>query len=286
MATSARDNRIASVWLIADMSLNIVALTIVKAMGADYPALQLVFLRAAMGLALILPWAWRRRAAFATIDRLPVHALRIALSIVTLGTSFFAIARLPFALFTAINFTRPLLLMAMAAILLGERIGRPRWLAAGVGLVGAMIAIEPWRGPWTGAALLGVAALGVTVLSGTAAIIATRHLKGTPSVVMMVFYTAGLMLGSLPFVAVDWHPVAPEHWPLLLAIGIFAQSAQFCFLNAHWLGDAGVLGPVSYASLILSALAGYLVFAEVPSAGMILGATVIVAASFQASRSG
>ncbi len=284
MATSARDNRIASVWLVADMSLNIVALTIVKAMGADYPALQLVFLRAAMGLALLLPWAWRHRAAFATVDRLPVHALRIALSIVTLGTSFFAIARLPFALFTAINFTRPLLLMAMAAVLMSERISRPRWVAAGFGLGGAVVAIEPWRGSWTGAALLGVAALGVTVLSGTAAIIATRHLKGTPSVVMMVVYTAGLMLGTLPFVVADWHPVAPEHWPLLLTIGVFSQSAQFCFLKAHWLGEAGVLGPVSYASLILSALAGYLVFAEVPSASMILGAAIIVGASLQAAR--
>ena len=54
-----------------------------------------------------------------------------------------SIARLPFALFTAINFTRPLILMIMAALLLGERIGGRRWVGAGLGLAGAVIAVGP-----------------------------------------------------------------------------------------------------------------------------------------------
>ncbi|MFN3144351.1 MAG: hypothetical protein ACE368_03365 [Paracoccaceae bacterium] len=41
-----RDNLRGGAWLIADMSLNIWALSIVKALGADYAAAQVVFLRA------------------------------------------------------------------------------------------------------------------------------------------------------------------------------------------------------------------------------------------------
>jgi drug/metabolite transporter (DMT)-like permease len=262
------------------MGLNIWALSIVKAVGADYPAVQLVFLRAAVGLAVILPWVWAERAAFARIDRWGLHLLRVGLSAVTLAASFYAIARVPFALFTALNFTRPILLMVMAAAILGERIGTRRWVAAGVGLAGALIAI----GPAAGGDVAGLAAMLVMVVTGTAAVIVTRALRGTPAVVMMAFYTAGLGLASLPGTVVAWTPVAPGHWSVLLLVGVFAQVAQLTFLRAHALGDAGVLGPASYLHLPLSAAVGWWLFAEVPGPGMLAGAALIVGAGLVLAR--
>lgn len=269
---SRQDNLKASAWLIADMSVNIWALSIVKSVGLDYASTQLVFLRAVVGLLLVLPWAYRERSAFLAIDRLPLHAARVALSAITLASSFFAIARVPFALFSAINFTRPIILMLMAALLLGERITKPRWVAAIVGLAGALIAINPGATAFS----WGLIALIVTVLTGTLAIIITRRLKGSPAVVMMVFYTGGLALFMAPFAWSDWTPVADQHWPLLLAVGVFAQAGQYCFLRAHWLGDAGVLGPVSYLSLVLSTAAGYLFFGEIPALSLLIGAGIIL----------
>ena len=275
------ENQQGALWLIADMSLNIWALTIVKAMGLDYPVTQIMLLRAGVGLVLILPWAWARRRAFLRVDRLGLHGLRIALSVITLATSFFAIARVPFALFSAMNFTRPILLMLLASLLLRETISRPRWLAALAGLGGAMIAMDPWQS----ALSWGLAALIVTVLAGTFAVIITRRLKGTPAVVMMTFYTAGLTVCVAPFAVLDWTPVAPYHWPLLLAIGVFAQGAQFCFIKAHWLGDAGVLAPISYLSLVLSTGSGFLFFGEVPSLSLMVGAMIILASVWYVGKS-
>ncbi len=279
-ASSAGRNGRAVLWLLADMGLNIWALAIVKAVGADYPALQLVVLRAAVGLAVILPWVWAERRAFRRIDRPGLQLLRVGLSTLTLAASFYAIARVPFALFTALNFTRPILLMVMAAMILGERIGARRWRVAAVGLAGAMVAIAPEAaapGP-------GLAALVVMVVAGTGAVIVTRRLRATPAVVMMAVYTAGLGLASLPGALAAWAPVAPGHWPVLLLVGVFAQAAQLCFLRAHWLGDAGVLGPAAYLQLPLSAAVGWLVFAEVPGPGMALGAALIVAAGIALAR--
>jgi len=279
---SPGENQRGAAWLIADMALNIWALGIVKAMGAEYPAVQLVVLRAGVGLVLLVPWVIRDRAAFSRIDRWGLHLLRVALSTLTLSTSFYAIARIPFALFTAINFTRPILLMIFAALLLGERIGRVRWIAAGIGLAGAVVAVGP------GQVVLnrGLAALCLTVVLGTLAVICTRKLKGTPPVVMMVFYTAGLAILTAPVALAGWQPVDAGHWPILLAVGVFAQLAQICFLKAHWLGDAGVLGPVSYASILLSGAAGYLFFDEVPGINMGLGALFIIGAGLLIARRG
>ena len=235
------------------MALNIWALSIVMALGLGYPAFQLVFLRAGVGFLLMLPWTIRYRAAFIGLSDLRLHMLRVAFSATALTASFFAISRLPLALFTAVGFTRPILTMIAAAWLLREVINRDRWIAAGVGLVGVVIAVEPSQlsGGW------GLAAQALVVVAATGAVITTRNLVAAPTVVMMTFYTAGLALIAAPFAALSWEPVPSGQWPVLLAIGVFAQSAQFCFLRAHRFGQAGFLAVLSYASLVFSTSVGY-----------------------------
>ena len=257
------------------MALNIWALSIVKALGLGYPAFQLVFLRASVGLVLMLPWIWRYRRAFIGLPDLGLHALRVAFSAIALTASFFAISRLPLALFTAIGFTRPILTMIAAAWLLREVITRDRWIAAFIGLVGVLIAVDPTSlsGGW------GLAAQVLVVFAATGAVITTRKLVAAPTVVMMTFYTAGLTLIAAPFAFVTWQPVPYGQWPTLLAIGVFAQCAQFCFLRAHRYGQAGFLAVLSYASLVFSTAVGYVVFGELPKQGFWVGAGLIIAAT-------
>lgn len=268
-------------WLLADMSLNIWALTIVKSVGLEYTAWQIVFLRAVIGFLMMIPWIVRQPSVFKNVQNLQLHALRVGLSTLTLTTSFFAIARLPFALFTAINFTRPLVLMVMAAFILRESISGKQWIAAVIGLVGVIIALEP-----SGLVLTwGLPALFLTVIFGTSAIIVTRKLSDAPTVVMMTFYTAGLAVLTLPFAIWSWTPMQFDDWPVLLAIGLFAQSAQFCFLKAHKWGEAGFLALLGYSSLLLSTSVGYFVFDEIPQWSFVFGAILIVVATLWATLS-
>lgn len=254
------------------MVLNVAALTIVKAMGLAYPAPQLVAIRAAVGLAILSPWIGRERAAFAGLADARLHALRVALSAVALTGGFFAVARLPLALYTAIGFTRPVVMMAMAALILGEAIPRARWIAAAVALLGAGIAAGPVAGAWDP----GLMAAVVVVFAGTGAIIVTRRLSAAPPVVLMALYTAGLTVVVGPWAALVWAPVAAAHWPALLMIGVLSQAAQLCFLSAHARADAAVLGVLGYLSLPLTAAVGVAVFDEVPGPRFALGAALIV----------
>lgn len=274
-ADDPHDNLRGGAWLIADMALNVWALSIVKALGAGYASSQIVFLRAGVGLVLLAPLIWRQRAAFRVRSDMPLHLLRVVLSVVTLTASFFAIARLPLALFTAVNFTRPLVTMIMAALILSETIGRGRWIAAGVALIGVVVAVNPTEVAWT----WGLAALGVVILSGSGAVIATRRLRGTPQIVMMTWYTAGLAAFSAPLAVLNWVPVEPGHWVPLLLIGVFAQSAQSCFLRAHHHGEAGFLSILGYMSLVVSVSVGYLIFGEIPTLGFWIGAALVIGAA-------
>ncbi|MCV0426208.1 MAG: DMT family transporter [Roseibium sp.] len=270
-----RGNAVGGLWLLADMSLNIWALGIVKAIGLDYSSAQLVFLRAATGLVLIAPWIWRSSSAFHMLDRLPLHFFRVLASTIALTTSFFAIARLPLALVTAINFTRPILTMVLAVIFLKEMIGPRRWIAAAVAFAGVLVAVNPASVPFS----WGLPAIAVTVFAGTAAVILTRKLTDVPVVVMMTFYTGGLAVLIFPLALVTWVPVQMDHIAPMIAIGICAQCAQFCFLHAHRHAAAAFLAILSYLSLPISAGVGFFVFAESLSPQFLFGAALIVGAS-------
>lgn len=275
-----RDNLRGAAWLLADMALNIWALVIVKAMGADMPAVQIVFLRALVGLVLLAPLIWRA-GGWPRFGQPGLHAARVGFSTLALATSFHAVAHLPLALFTAVNFTRPLMLMAMAALVLRERISARQWLAGAVGLAGVAIAVRPDQ---FGGNASGLLALLVTVVAGTAAVIVTRRMRAEPTLNLMVSYTAGLALLTAGPALLFWQPLTPQGWGAMLLVGLFAQTAQFCFLRAQFWGDAGVLAPLGYASLVLSVGMGLAVFGEVPTPGFWLGAALILLAARQGAK--
>lgn len=278
----ARDNLAGGLWLIADMALNIWALSIVKYLGADIPAAQVVFLRAATGLVLIVPWAIRDRAAFARIEDLPLQLARVVLSSITLTASFFAIARLPLALFTAIGFTRPLVTMLMAALFLRETIRRRHWVAAGVALIGVVVAVRPGE---LSVPAIALAAQLLVVLTSSSVVILTRRLRAAPPVVMMAFYTGGLALTTAVPAAIAWQPISGDVLALLVGVGVFAQMAQYCFLRAQFWGDAAVLSVLSYLSMVLSGAVGYFVFGEVIKPHLLLGAALVIGAALSLTLS-
>ncbi len=275
MSDEPRDNLKGGAWLLADLSLNIWSLSLVKWLGADYPASQIVFFRAFVGLMVISPLIWARRGEFCHLPQLPLHLLRVFLAAITLTASFFAIARLPLAVFTAVSFTRPIITMIMVAVLLREVIGMRGWIAASVALVGVVIAVNPGTMPWS----WGVAAMVVVVIAASAVVVTTRALRAAPPIVMMTFYTIGLSVFSAPFAVMAWEPVPLGHLGALICVGCFAQAAQFCFLRAHFHGTAGYLSVLSYVSLILSVGVGYFVFKEVPGPSFTPGAILVIAAS-------
>ncbi|MFW2542954.1 DMT family transporter [Primorskyibacter sp. 2E107] len=270
-----RDNLRGGGWLLADMSLNIWALSIVKWLGADYPASQIVFLRALTGLVLIAPLIVRERALFRQVETLGLHLLRVLMAVITLSASFFAISRIPFATVSALGFTRPLMTMVLAGLLLRETITGRQWIAAGLALCGVLIAVQPGAVPWN----LGLAAMAVVVFSGAGTVIATRRLRAAPVIVMMTFYTAGLTIFSAPVALAFWTPVQPGHLVPLLLVGLFAQTAQVCYLRAQYHGTAGFLSVLSYLSLVFSVSVGFFVFDERPTVAFLCGACLVVGAA-------
>ena len=274
----ARDNLRGAVWLITDIAFNIWALSIVKSLGVTLPSIQIVLIRALVGLLVLLPFLIYK-GGVQRLSRPGLQVLRTSLSVIAMTGSFYGVAKLPFAMFTTVNFTRPLLMMTLAALILGERIHPKQWLAGGIGLVGVVIAVDP--GSLDAGYAYGLAALFLSVIAGTFAVIILRHMRGEDPLAQMIWQTVGLAVAAALPAALLWQSPGAQ-WPILLSVGVFSQTAQFCFMRAHYWAEAGVIAPLGYLSLILSVSVGYFMFGEIPSTGLYFGAALIIGAALMA----
>jgi drug/metabolite transporter (DMT)-like permease len=259
-------------WLLLDMSLVTIMQAMVKVKGDIYPAVQLVFLRSLVGFLAVAPLMWHHRAKLANLSNIRDHLVRIAFNSTALTSNFAAFAALPLALVTAIGYTRPLILLAMAAVLLGEKVSRIRYALTALGFVGVVIMLRPDEIPWN----IGLLAAFGSVFFGALSVVQTRRLAGEDTVVLMLFYTVGLtLLTSVP-AALVWVPIPWAEAPSIILIGILAQVGQYCWLQAYQKQEARLLAPIGYLSIIFSGFAGWLFFGEVPSSSLCLGAAVVV----------
>lgn len=252
------DTRAGIGWLLLDMTLVAGGMTaLVKAQGVTYPAFQLVFIRAMIGLIFILPLIWRHRMEMLRVKYPWRNLFRICCNAIALTSNFIAITLLPLATVNAVGFSRPLVTMAMAVAFLGERVSRYRWAGACLAFAGVLVVL-------------------VSVVFGALAVIQTRALRQENTTVMMVFYTVGLAVITAVPAIWTWKPVAPLDWGPLLAIGLLAQMGQYCFLRAYRIADASVLAPVSYLSILFVTAVGYFLFDEVPETRVVLGIAIIL----------
>lgn len=268
-------NREGIVWVLADMLLVAGGMTaLVKAQGLIYPAFQLVFIRAMIGLLFILPLIWRHRHHIRHTRHPWQNISRVSCNAIALTSQFMAYTLLPLAVVNALSFSRPLITMAMAVAFLGETVSRLRWVGATFAFAGVLVMLAPGGVEWN----LGLLAVFGTVVFGSLAIIQTRALRDENTTVMMVFYTVGLaVITAVPAMFV-WQPVETIDWIPLLGIGLLAQAGQYCFLRAYRLAEASVLAPIGYLSIVVTAAAGYIFFGEIPDTRIVIGAAVVLAA--------
>lgn len=267
--------RVAVSWLLLDMVLVGGGVAVlVKSHGTVYPAFQLVFIRAMIGLMFILPLIWHHRAEMTRIRHPWRNLFRIACNAIALTSNFLAFAILPLATVNAVGFSRPLVTMALAVAVLGETVSRIRWAGAILAFAGVLIVMAPGTGSFD----IKVLVVLVSVVFGSLAIIQTRALKDENTTVMMVFYTVGLAVITAVPAVFTWQPVKLIDWIPLLGIGFLAQLGQYCFLRAYRMADASVLAPVGYLSVVFATGVGYFFFSEVPDTRVVIGVVVILIA--------
>jgi drug/metabolite transporter (DMT)-like permease len=135
-----------------------------------------------------------------------------------------------------------------------------------------------------GADLTDAQALGALLVLGGAVFAAlaqvfVRKLVQTESTSAIVFWfsltATALSLITLPF---GWVVPGPGDLVLLITAGLLGGVGQVLLTSSYRNTDASVIAPFEYVSILFALAIGYWAFGEVPTATMLGGAALVVAA--------
>ena len=267
--------------------LFVIMASFIKAASAEVPPGQTVFFRSLFALPVILGWlAVRGELRTGLRTRNPLgHLWRGLIGTTAMGMSFAGLAILPLYEVKAIQYAMPLFVVILAAIVLGEKVRKVRLTAVGMGMVGVLIILWPRLSAFTGGdeiePVLAMGALIVLTGSFCAALaqVFVRRLIETEDAAAIVFYfsmTATLLsLMSAPF---GW--VTPSGLTLayLLGAGLVGGTGQILLTSSYRYGDASVIAPFEYSSMLFAVAIGLIFFDEVPTVQMLVGASIVIAA--------
>lgn len=263
-----------ALWMLASAISFTVMTMLIKFLGEDYPAPLQAFYRQAFGLIVMMPIILRDpRGAFHT-TRPGILLFRSCAGTVGMILSFYAYQKMPLAEANALSFTRTLWLVPLAAFVLKESVGPRRIAATIVGFLGVMLMLQPSAQGELGApAAAALASALLFALTVTGMKVMTRDHRTTT---LMAWSAAlGFVLAIPPALFVWRWPTAFDL--LLLAImGVLGTVTQACYIKGMREGDAAVMAPVDYTRLVFAIILGYLLFADIPNALTMTGATIVI----------
>jgi drug/metabolite transporter (DMT)-like permease len=259
---------------------------LVRYLGPAYPVGQVVFFRSAFAIVpVVVIYAWRRELEAAIRMGRPFgHAGRGLTAIGGMFCNFSALARLPIVDATAISFASPLITVAMAALVLKERVRIYRWSAVIVGFAGVMVMLVPYLDlGGTTAASTGEALGAAFGLAGAffnaGSVIQTRHLTKSETTSSIVFYFSLICalagLATLPF---GWNTPSATELAALIGVGICGGLGHIVLTESYRWAPASLVAPFDYTSMLWALVLGYLAFGEFPTSLGFLGAAIIAGA--------
>lgn len=247
---------------------------LIKGLAQTYPTGQLLFIRGLFVWPWILVFAMRSGGLSSMRIRNPQgQALRAVCVIVSAFMFVNGLRNLALADAIAVAFTGPLFLTAMAPLVLGERVGWRRWVAVLMGFAGVVVMLRPGGDVLQWAIVF---PLGAAVFGSMRDLI-TRKIAETETTVavLAVTTTVVLLAGLSTALFTDW--VAPRTSDLatFAASGALLAVAHTLMIEAFRRGEATLVAPFKYSSLLWATVFGYLLFDALPSLWTIAGAIII-----------
>jgi drug/metabolite transporter (DMT)-like permease len=261
---------------------------LIRYLGARYSIGEVVFFRSAFAIVPVVAlYAWRGELAAAVRTESPFgQASRGALSIVGMFCNFGALARLPLIEANAISFTSPLIGVALAALVLKERVRIYRWTAVTVGFLGVLVVLAPHlSGDELTIAMASATSLGGVIyaiagsVTNAGTMIQTRHLTKSERTSSIVFYFSLICalsgLATLPF---WWTSPTWTELAVLAAIGFLGGMGHIFLTESYRYASASRVAPFDYTSMIWALVLGYTMFGEKPTVMIVLGSIIIASA--------
>jgi len=270
---------------VASVCVFVAMASIIKSVSDHVPPGQAVFFRSLFAMPVIVAWLLMRHELHTGLRTAnPMgHVWRGLVGTAAMGLGFAGLGLLPLPEVTAIGYAAPLLVVIFAAMFLGEDVRAFRLSMVAVGLVGVLIVLSPRLATDPANAdprqTLGAIIVLMSAVCAALAQVFVRKLvqtEGTAAIVFWFSVTASVLsLMTLPW---GWVVPTPAETALLITAGLLGGFGQILLTSSYRHADASLIAPFEYTSMLLALMVGYLIFDEVPTITMLIGAAVVVSA--------
>ena len=169
----------------------------------------------------------------------------------------------------------PLIVTALSVIFLKEKVGWKRWTAISFGFIGILIILKPGIKEFDPFALMAILSAFLYAIYQILTRVVSKH-DDTNTTLFYTGVTGAVVLTFIgPFFYIN---VESIDWIFILITCILGLTAHFFIIQAFKFSEASVLQPFNYLHLIFVSIIGVIVFDEVLTLSIVLGAFIVVSA--------
>lgn len=255
---------------------------VIKSLASNYPVGEVLFVRGAFAMPWILLLAWQAGGVSALVVKSFKGQVLRGFCVIASAFLFISGLRyLPLADAIAVAFSGPLFITALAPLVLGEKVGWRRGMAVLAGFIGVLVMVRPGSSALQWAILFPLFA----AMFGGMRDLITRRISQTESTTAVLFITTSIVMASgLSTAPFGWNALRWEDVPYFALSGILLACAHYAMIESFRLGEAAVVAPFKYSSLIWAIVLGYFAFGDIPDGWTLAGASIVVAAGLYILR--
>ena len=176
--------------------------------------------------------------------------------------------------FHAVFASYPLMIMALAVPILGEKIGWRRWIAALLGFSGVLLILRPGSAMFSSVSIMPVLAAFMMASYG----LMTRFAARNDSALTSFFWTA--VAGGVAMMCIGpffWRPPVGMDWVWMGLLCLTGTGGHYLLIRALDATKASTTQPFTYLQLVFASSIGIFIFADELDPMLIIGGVIIVA---------
>lgn len=257
-----------------------------KDLALGLGAYNAVIWRNSLGALLMGALFMATRQKWPPVAILKIHLWRSIVVSLMAVSFFWSLTKLPLAEAIGLSFIAPVIALYLAAVMLGERIGREAIWASLAGLVGvAIIMIGRLSGDYNEGHLWGAAAVLFSAVVFAYNLILARRQAQIAEPIEIAFFQ-NLFVAVTLSLGAPWflEPFSVDHAPMIGGAALLAIISLLLMSWAYARAEAQILIPVEYTAFVWAAFFGWLFFAEPLTLPVVAGTTLIVCGSLIAAR--
>ena len=244
-------------------------------LSGDLPSIEKSFFRNLIAMIVASMILIKNKQGFSFHKKdLPLLTLRATFGTIGILANFYAVDHLLLADASILQKMNPFFVIIFSYFVLNEKISKQQIAMILIAFLGALFVVKPsFQNVQLFASMIAIVGAAAAGMAYTLVRLLTERGVENPKIVF--FFSAFSCLVVLPYLFFHYVPMSWTQFFYLLMAGLMAAGGQFAITSAYSYAPGKEISIFDYSQIIFSAIAGLIVFGQIPDTLSIVGYVII-----------